>query len=103
RSGFLQNEVREVLEYPFVFQRVIDNSEKFAGQGDDGPAGSSPAANSLVVVSKIGAVAFGDERTLHQRRSTQLAASLRDVSRTLCLIRVVHARHDAEVGSQPAL
>src|SRR5438477_7568717 len=69
RSGFLQNEFREVLEHPVVFQRVINNPEKLAGQGDDGATGSAPAADALVVVGQIRAVAFGDEGALHERRA----------------------------------
>lgn len=98
-----QNKIREIYEHPFVFQRSIDDAEKFPCQCDDGSAGTAPGFHPLVEVPQIRVVIGGDQGRLHQSGTPQLAALFVNPPATLAFIGIADAWDDAEVTGQPVL
>ena len=75
-----QDEIGEVFEHPVVLEGVIDDSQEFARQCDVGLASAAAALDTLIEVLQERAVAFGDERALHQAGAREFVALLGDVS-----------------------
>ena len=93
-----QNEIGEISEGPFEFERSINDPQEFPGQGDDRLSRAPPSFDLFVVALQIRAIALGNQGTLHQSGPTQLGPAFGDPSRVFGFVRVADARHNPKVG-----
>ena len=79
-------EIGKIPEHPIVFERVEDCVEKFPGNSDVGLAHAAPGFDFLVKIAQVGAVALGNECTLHQLGAGNFALALGDPSNTKTIV-----------------
>lgn len=56
-----QNEIRKILEHPFLFLHSIDDAERLASHLNAGPARTRPAFDTLVKPLQVRAVVGSDQ------------------------------------------
>src|SRR5712691_3801695 len=78
RRFLCQYKVGEVFKHPLVLERSVDDSQKFARQGDDRFPRATPALHLFVVSFQIRAVALRDQGALDQRSSAELGPAFGD-------------------------